>query len=57
MAKTRTIQVKEKTINYVKVDNRLPFAFWIENGVINVSVINSDDFYVNVIKGKPPTTA
>ena len=57
MAKTRTIQVKEKTINYVKVDNRLPFAFWIENGVINVSVINSDDFYVNVIKGKNPTTA
>ena len=57
MAKTRTIQVKEKTINYVKVDNRLPFAFWIENGVINVSVINSDDFYVNVIGEKPPTTA
>ena len=57
MAKTRTIQVKEKTINYIKVDNRLPFAFWIENGVINVSLINSDDFYVNVIGAKPPTTA
>ena len=48
----RTLKVKSRQINYVRVGDRMPFAFWIEGGKIHVSLINNVDYEVNVIGAK-----
>jgi len=50
--RTRTLKVKSSQINYVKIADRMPFAFWIEGGKIHVSLINNVDYEVNVIGAK-----
>jgi len=50
--RTRTITVKPRQVNYVKVADGLPFAFWIESGRIHVSLINNQDYVVNVMGEK-----
>ena len=50
--RTRTLKVKSSQINYVRVGDRVPFAFWIQSGKIHVSLINNVDYEVNVIGAK-----
>ena len=47
--RTRTITVKPRQINYVKIADRLPFAFWVASGKMHVSLIDNVDYEVNVM--------
>jgi len=50
--RTKILKVNAGQVNYVKVGDRLPFAFWIQSGKIHVSLINNKDYEVNVIGSK-----
>ena len=50
--RTRKIVAKPRQINYVYIGDKMPFAFWIEAGTIHVSLINNEEYKVNVIGAK-----